>query len=54
MKRPIHKGISKGHGVYNYCNDAIDTSKFSMSWEDVTCKRCLAKRIIRKFRRRSL
>lgn len=42
-KPPVHKGISTMTGVYNYCNDRIDNSKFSMKWEDVTCKKCLKK-----------
>jgi hypothetical protein len=43
MKRPVHKGINTGTGVYNFCNDKIDGSKFSMNWDDVTCTRCLDK-----------
>lgn len=43
-KKPVHKGVSTCTGIYNVCNDKIDGSKFSLFWNNVTCKRCLAKR----------
>jgi hypothetical protein len=43
-KRPVHKGVKTFYGIFNQCNDRCDSSKYSLKWEEVTCKRCLAKR----------
>jgi len=39
-KKIVHKGACSCHGIYNLCNNKIDSSKFSLYWEKVTCKKC--------------
>lgn len=41
----VHKGErDENGGIFNYCNNMVDSSKWSLDWKKVTCSKCYVKK----------